>query len=408
MEDRDGDVWFNMTSGMLWIDGKSDRRKYLWPLVKEEPLSLYSVAISSQERVPGEIWASLNGAGLLKTTFEPCERDHCDGPKGKEMRLERFVYDPANPRSLNVDMSTYLAVDQQQRLWCGTAQGLAVCDPATQNFDRILPILGNPESLRHQSIYSLYADQKGIVWAGTRDGLSYYSPLRKPFRRFYQSPNSAMGLNSNPVEALFEDSSGDLWVSTPKGVSRWHVAADTFTHYPSRVAPNKGTNGIVKHFHKDESGHIWMSSQHALVKLDPKTRIFEPFPFHPTEFCSHGTRNLFDILPDGDRRFWIGSYDGILYFDRKTAAFTPFEHPTNWFALDLHRDRLGTFWAAGGRELYQFDPITGTFPSSKAGAQIQRRYTWRSASRCTKTAPAGCGWAPSGGCWNWTGNVSRW
>lgn len=365
MEDSEKNIWFSTTAGIIWLNPAEDDLHYLYPVLNEAPLSLHNVVVSTVERRPGEYWVSLNGAGAVKLTLENCPGDSCDGPQSKQVITKRYTHDSDNPRSLGVDMSTYYTVDPSGRLWCGTARGISVYNPVTDDFDRIMPVIGDPESVRHQSTYSLYSDREGIVWVGTREGISYYHPAAKPFKRYYPIANSDAGLNSNHVEALFQDSKERIWVSTQKSISRWDPKNQTFFHYPNRVEDARGPNGIVKYFHEDEDGMIWLCGQGSLIKLNPETAFFTHYKYKPTEFRSLGTRNLFDILPDGKGGFWLGSYDGILHFDPKTEEFIPYEEHNNWNCIDMIVDRFGTFWAAGGRILYQFDIESGKFTAFK-------------------------------------------
>lgn len=364
-EDAQGIIWCSLTRGLLWIDPRDGSRRWLHPLLDLPPLTQHNLAVSTAETPDGSIWVSLNGAGLLRLRREPCQRDSCNGPRKTRLRSQRYQHDPADPNSLSTNMCTYLTVDQQGRLWVGSALGLHLYRPETDDFSRIKAITGDPEALRDNSIYGLYTDHEGTIWVGTREGISYHSPHNYPFRRLYEVPGSEQGLPSPHVESVLIDAEGQYWIATTTALSRWQPQTNKYQHYPVGTAAASAAAGIIRRMHQTAAGQYWLVSDHAFSRWDPEREQMTHYRLRPDVLRELGTRQLYDILPDGQGRFLLGSHGGILRFDPRTERFEEFPHESNWLAHDLHRDRSGRVWVLGGRRLFWFDESTGAFQAFK-------------------------------------------
>ena len=71
----------------------------------------------------------------------------------------------------------------------------------------------------------------------------------------------------------------------------------------------------------------------VFVKFDPKTNKYWFFKNDPSEKNSISNNRITSILPDDDHNFWIGTRDGLNYFNSKTEQF---EH----YSANVYDDRL--------------------------------------------------------------------
>ncbi len=115
----------------------------------------------------------------------------------------------------------------------------------------------------------LYEDGKRRLWVGTAKGLNLFEPGTETFRTYLHDPADPASLSLDDFTSIREDSRGRLWVGTlGGGLDRLDATAQTFTHFTVEDGlPNNVVNGIEE----DAHGHLWISTNKGLAKLDPDT-----------------------------------------------------------------------------------------------------------------------------------------
>ena len=206
-----------------------------------------------------------------------------------------------------------LLVDQQQRLWLSTEEGIVVVDTTVpdqpvrkpdglppqsdlkNNFyaeacqapngdiwflaaDHLLQLHGT-QWHRHSArqfgeradLYSMSCSANSTLWlADTRGNLWHGSPNSKGFH-VARIDNQA--LDGASIIALHEDRRGWLWIGTDAGVAVWNRDHWRFLNQTDGLVWND-TNGTV--FYEDVDGSMWIATSNGASHIRRPTMLFAP------------------------------------------------------------------------------------------------------------------------------------
>lgn len=216
------------------------------------------------------------------------------------------------------------------------------------------------------------ADQFGNIWLGTRsNGLLKISEFHKSsqaIRRYQSSENESNVISSNQILHLNLDNFGHLWISTEGGLNRLNIDTDAFTlieHNPKNLESISGNNVWTSYV--DRCGRLWASAfNQGLDVYDPKHKKFETVDI--SSGLSNNNVTSFHIEGNGD--VWIGTDGGGIniwnpttntFSQKKTRVDDESSLGSN-AVLDVFEDSSGTIWVAtwaGG--LNKYDRRTDTF-----------------------------------------------
>ena len=182
------------------------------------------------------------------------------------------------------------------------------------------PVL-QPDMLKSQNgIHRpIASSSKGGIWAGKNLGTLYhYAPNYTTADLVFQNKvEDASAFNT----ALLEDSQGKLWMGSQGALFC--------------INPTKGD--IVKHFEykegfsfkpgtiyclfEDQEQHIWVGTEKAgLLELSPQGLLLNHFTV--LEGLAHNT--VAAILPQGDDKLWVSTFNGLSCLDKSSGRFINF------------------------------------------------------------------------------------
>jgi signal transduction histidine kinase/ligand-binding sensor domain-containing protein len=284
--DSSGRAWIGPSSGgLLWIRG-SERRQIVTAGMDRDVI--YSIAGG-----PGELWVGrrLGGVtqlredgGVLQTRTYNARDGLAPGVvsainrsrdgsiwagtlDGAVSRIERgriTTFTAAN--GLSADAITTIQETPDGVVWAGTAGGLAAF--RNGNWRRY----GGEDGLPPGRVNTLAPDDDGVLWVGSSAGVFSWSGTR--FEGARNAPDSLRG----EIYGLAADGSGNLWAVTDRNVvsisraallgqSKGPAAARQF----SMADGLPSTRGIRSDHSvaKDPSGRIWFSLQGGLCVVNP-------------------------------------------------------------------------------------------------------------------------------------------
>ena len=137
------------------------------------------------------------------------------------------------------------------------------------------------DGLSQSSVFCMLQDHQGFMWFGTANGLNKYDGYN--FTIYTHNPNNPNSLSNDWINAILEDRDGDLWIGTQEGLSR--------------LARHKSASATFINYKRD--------------------------PANPNSL-SHNYVHTNAILEDRDGRIWIGTPNGLNYFDKTHEAFSRF------------------------------------------------------------------------------------
>ena len=397
----DGSVWIASNKGLFYIDAKKDRvlpaadnKSYL------KSQFITAIYISSKDIM----WLA-SYDGLIRYN---------------KKHGTTQVYRPPSQNELKETLITSIYADENGLLWLGTwGRGMQCFDTSNGKFTRYLnrPELGerSDANIVHSIAKSNLPSEKDLLWVGA-ESLYAFNKRTGQFISFAsQESNNRFGLYGASLSFCNGREEG-LWIGGTSGLYRQdphhqlfnhialdipgnkHCLSDVFTAYAdpidstgntllvsawscgaykvnvkegtSRMLPawmmrSLGKGGYFKAFYRDRKGNLWATtSVNGLQRFDEKKMQFKSYlPQVDRELQMPG--NLGRIVEDDDGNFWIGSIQGIYYFDRQKETITPvfysgFQSPENISdeikAMEL--DRNGNLWFCTNLGLYK-KPVIG-------------------------------------------------
>jgi len=318
-----------------------------------------------------------------------------------------------------------MLTDRHGYIWVGTVNGLARYDG--YEFKRFYYNPNDTVSIHGLNVWSLFEDQKGQIWIGSAPSfLNVYNPVSKTFRQYdfthliNHPANLELGVN-----VMCEDNNGRIYfgISTNYGdpVSSALLYKDENDSKLKQFAPADSLRiQNISRITKDKTGNIWFLSYSGLFKIDINGKLSaihlmdDPFKSdteHPTDikFDKGGhlwmvtnknrlvdfipetgtykiwdskdslnriiTNNFFNvIIMDKDDNLWIGTDNGVRFFNRITGSFSIFnngikkqlEHTP---VADFCFDSFGTLWIgsfAHGLLKYEDKPQLKSYSYNRA------------------------------------------
>lgn len=163
-----------------------------WPLFQDEN---------------GDIWIGTLGGGLNK--FDPATAT-----------FTSFKFQPDNPTSISSNDVTDITADKSGYLWISTQMGINRMNLSTMEFQNWT----EAEGLTNNQAYCALVDEMERVWISTRDGLSVLEPDTNQITRFYAE--NQLPSNHFTPSACHKGASGRFYFGTETGI---------LTFWPERI-----------------------------------------------------------------------------------------------------------------------------------------------------------------------------
>ena len=237
-EDRLGYVWAATDDGLARYDGV---RLRVWRHEPADPASLPSntletLLIDDRDR----LWVGSNGGGLSML----------------DAARQGFQHYPQI--AATCPQQVWALAYAQQALWVGTS-GTGLCrldeDGRVTRYTRVA---GDPRSLPDDTIYSLLSDGPDRLWIGTADGLARWDG-----ERFSRIAPALLGGRS--IIRLSGDNDGGVWAGTDDGL--YKVDADGSVRPAPWAQGTRARAAVVLH---DRDGGYWMGSANGLFRGDAR------------------------------------------------------------------------------------------------------------------------------------------
>ena len=296
-----------------------------------------------------------------------------------------------------------LLVDKYGFIWTGTINGLARFDG--YEFKRFFSNPNDSSSIKGLVCWALFEDRKGQIWAATgQENLNVYNPVTRKFRHYDfkhlidhpsnveigiwcitedQSGKIFLGVHSNfgqpvPGALLYFDEKEDKVkkVENPGNINIQSVIGSTvdsknnlwllslmgvFKREPGGKIDSVPVLSSLEHkmgdkyneILADSESHIWMvSNKGNLTDYDPFSKEVKVYAF-PKKISQ--SFNFSSIAFDKAQNIWIGTDEGLAFFDRKRKAFSFFNQVNRKNAAlsvinKFKMDSFGSLWVATASE----------------------------------------------------------
>jgi ligand-binding sensor domain-containing protein/signal transduction histidine kinase len=236
----------------------------------------------------------------------------------KEPESKIVKYTTRNGLPLKVINS--ITQDKQGFMWFAAEDGIARFDGYTFKIFKNDP--DDSFSLSHNYVFSIFTDREGIVWAASRKGVNRFDSRTERFIHYQHDPKNKNSLVGNDVSYISETPTGNLWVSSwAAGFTYIDKKKSRLIQYSQKNLPGLSSVRIVS-VYEDDEGLLWVGS------LDGGLDIFKTkdgIVSQRVESLPHDTisalRNVRCMRPDHFGNVWIGTIDGLVFFNRKQQTF---------------------------------------------------------------------------------------
>ncbi|MEM7369221.1 MAG: two-component regulator propeller domain-containing protein [Bacteroidota bacterium] len=354
--------------GVYAFDLQTERFSPIFELRREEGRQSFFVSemVGGEE---GELWVSTSRGLLLLSVADSSKK-----------RVKKYFYHrPDQPTSLHNNSTNSLYLDQD-RLWIGTAEGLAYLP--LDELDKPSPVFGQEQhdprragSLSNNQVNQIFDDEAGFLWIASKEGLNKLAK-RTPMFSTIGFEEDGRGLCNATVLGMEEDTEGNLWVGTVGGLTKitnWKQENRTFScyHLPDYF-PAHAKSDYVLNVCKDNQGQIWVCTRRGgigrLISDSSGALAFEHYSPDPNDPASLGSSSIYFLLQDKEGMIWLGtSGGGVNAFDPNSGRFTHYTHdpkdstklphPYAYALLEDYQDRFWVGTAGGG--LSKMDRKTG-------------------------------------------------
>jgi PAS domain S-box-containing protein len=368
-EDQTGILWIGTDDGLNIFDRTTDSFVgYHHDPLNPRSLGDSPITVIYEDRA-GTLWFGTDGAGVSKYA------------RVKE-KFARYQPDPLDPNSLSGAEVGALDEDHTVTLWIGIqGGGLDSLNRATGRFTHYSHDPDDPHSLGHDHVKALYEDHEGVLWVGTNQGLDRLDRATGQFWHYVHDPDDPSSLSPGAVKAILEDHTHTLWIATeePGTLNRFDRTTEhaseggayasergAFTRYEYDPANPDGfinTYG-VRAIYEDRAGDLWLGTYNGLVHFDRTTEKFTRYRHDPDDVHSLSHDFVWSIYEDPGGTLWIATAGGLNRFDRATGRFTVYtieDGLANDNVMGILADGQGNLWLGTDGGLSRFDPQTETF-----------------------------------------------
>lgn len=245
---------------------------------------------------------------------------------------------------------------------------------AQNNPDNLQPFFDHITTLNGLSgdhVNCLFRDHSGFLWIGTQNGLNEYDGKNMVVYRHIRFDSSS--IVDDDVLSITEDDSGYLWLGTNNGISRFNPfnhQSINYVHDPSH--PYTLNENFKCYVYIDKQKTIWIGNQAGVSYFNQKKNQFISLQILNAPLNAPPFSATSSFLEDQQGRFWIGTFSGLVLYDRKkqTAQHFIFKEelkPQGFNAItSLFCDHAGRIWVGTwGNGICEFNPSTQTFQSYK-------------------------------------------
>ena len=266
-EDRKGNLWVSAQTGLWrWTPGPSEHYKL-------------PEGVQADELLEDD-----DGALLMTTNKSGRFEGHVNGSMEGLKRLEAGkIRDYTLPAIAGEFTPLRLFRSSDGSFWIGTIRGLL------HMYHGKIDRFSAADGLSGDLVTSIFEDREGSVWVSTSTGLDRFREFAMPTISVKQ------GLSIAAVDVLQATSDGSIWIATADGLNRWQDGH--MTVYGRRGVPRH--NGLT----------------------DQRFAIADA---RVTEVSESALRSKVSSLGQDDLgRLWVGSSEGVFYFDRDRFVRVP-------------------------------------------------------------------------------------
>lgn len=328
-EDRTGVIWIGTSTGGL---NKFDPKRQRFNHYYHNPLDDNSLSGNTVRSIfvdqDGILWIGTIGEGLNRFDRE----------------LNQFTHyrpQPGRANALNDRDISCIYEDRFGMLWVGTwDSGLNRFDRKRNRFDHFVMDNNDPSSISGNRIMSIFEDREGDLWIGTDGhGLNRFNRTDETFELFLAGAR----LQSN---AVFEDSTGTIWLGSWDGLYRFSKTQNEGTMY--------FVGNHVQALTEDIYGNMWLATYGTGIYKIALSDLLSAAPGQ-VPYVNYGENDglpsnmVFGVLADASGHVWLSTNKGLSRLDVRSETFKNFDMDNGLQGDDFY---WGAYYKSADGELF--------------------------------------------------------
>ena len=336
-EDRSRKIWVGSKNGVKLFNPKTKKLLALPAAISNNADLMSAKIIVIRQDKAGNLWFGSETSGLFRYS-----------PKSDQLKV--FKYEDNNAKGILSNWIRDVYVYDERQIWVGTRNGLSIFDTHTEQFSNHTHSALNPNSLSDNTIWSFMQDEASGIWIGTfAGGLNVYYPSNANFSNIGERIGDRMGLSHLVVNAISEDKTGGLWVGTyGGGINYINRKTGAYSYFDIRNDQKQTRNG-VKSLAEDADGNLWVGTLDGLCHFNKQTKKIRFFKFAVTQ--GKFSENLINYVIPENEGVWVGTNGGGLRYLRPDGSYRTFTHDkddkksiSDNFVVALIKDARENLW----------------------------------------------------------------
>ncbi len=294
-EDKTGFLWIGTGYGLTLFDGR-DFTSYYHRINDSTSLGGNLISDITEDK-KGRLWFSIYNSGISR--MDPLTKKF------------RNFHPSVKKNSILSDKVNRLLVDEADRIWVGSDQGLSVYDQGKDAFQNIIFLDRNRNKL---PIRSMEKDRMGNIWLGSDEKI-YYSRGDASNVREVKKNIELKGINSFQF-----DGRNNGWLATEEGLFSFTMAGRDSI---SLERPSFFRNKVdVKDIEFDGHGNLWIGKRTSgLAIYFPATGFFDELKEDYTSSRGLLSNRLSDLYFDNSGGMWVSGENGLQSFHDEAQRF---------------------------------------------------------------------------------------
>ncbi|PPK99616.1 hybrid sensor histidine kinase/response regulator transcription factor [Parapedobacter indicus] len=356
----------NGAERLLWVatDGNGFVRvsQYNTPFRTLSPSNASSrPPVRAFAEVKGDLWIGTKGGGVsILSDFVP---QHTDEATWDNRLTEELA---------NRDVFAILQGTQSDLVYIGTdGSGLSIYDQRRKRLANWTQLDGHADFPTFGSVYAILEDTDGTVWVGTSGyGLlhlrvvrAHHGDLRVEFieQYRYQTPNQ--GLANDIVYSLCFGRNDQLWIACRYGgLSLLNKTSGHISNFKAFTYDGSLSNNDVLSLYRDIHDRLWVGTSYGLNWLS-LTDVTHGEPVFQRITAAEGLPNntIHAITADGSGHIWVSTNRGLARIDPISGQVVQFQetdglHGAEFSDGAVWKDPLGFLYFGGIYGFSYFHP----------------------------------------------------
>lgn len=256
IEDEQANLWIGTEGGGINFYNKSTGDFKFYTHNKDKPNSLSSNNVKALLKdSDGDLWIGTHEGGLNYLN-----------PDKSPYKFKRYTYDLKDTTTISNNRVISLCEDVNYNIWIGTENGLNIINKQTKIISRlknVTPVIGE---IICTITPSSNDDQ---LYIGGNRGLLKIDVNTKKITPIRYELNSDDIFSKNSTLCIYEDELENVWIGT-EGGGLYYYEKETGTSTKFGIS-NGLLSEVVYSILPDNDGHIWLSTNYGLSKLNLRT-----------------------------------------------------------------------------------------------------------------------------------------